>query len=86
VNEIINEKVSTVSSYNQSNGVVMPRKIKWQGRIYIINRLNYHHKIRQGRTMLHIFHVTDGNIDFRLCFNTNNLHWTLEEVCDGISS
>lgn len=86
MNEIINEKVSVICSYNRETGLVMPRKIHWQGRDYLIKKLTYCHKIRQGRTLLHVFHVTDGMMDFCLRLDTNNLHWTLEEVCDGTAN
>lgn len=83
MNEVIKEKVSIITGYDRMKGLVMPRKMRWQGRDYLFSKLTYHHKIRQGRTILHIFHVTDGSIDFRLCLDTENLHWVLEEVCDG---
>lgn len=86
MNEIINEKVSVICSYNRETGLVMPRKIHWQGRDYIINKLTYYHKVKRGKTLLHIFHATDGVMDFRLRLDTNNLHWTLEEVCDGTAN
>jgi len=81
--EQINEKISVVSCYDRRTGLVMPVKIHWQGRHYLIKKLTYYHRIRQGRLLLHIFHVTDGNMDFRLSLNSENLHWKLEEVSDG---
>lgn len=86
MNEVINEKVDIVTSYNRSNGLAMPCKMRWQGREYFFEKLTYHHKIREGRTLLHIFHVTDGTTDFRLHFDTDTLHWFLKEVCDGTPS
>lgn len=86
MNEIINERVSIIVSYDREKAVVMPRKMRWQGRDYVFTRLSYHHKIRMGRTLLHIFHVTDGATDFRLRLDTDTLHWTLEEVCDGTTA
>ncbi|MEX1052313.1 MAG: hypothetical protein WEC80_00520, partial [Patescibacteria group bacterium] len=72
-----------IASYDRKNGKVFPRKLRWQGRDYAITKLAYYHKIRQGQALYHIFHVTDGNIDFRLKLDSFNLHWTLEEVSDG---
>lgn len=86
MSEIINEKVSVVSSYNRENGVVAPRKMRWQGRDYSITQVSYHHKIRQGRKLLHIFHGTDGVLDFKLQLDTETLHWTLEEIYDAAST
>ncbi len=84
--ELINEKVSVIAVYSREEGRVMPRKIRWQGRDYLIKRLTYYHRIRHGRLLLHIFHVTDGTTDFRLSLNSETLHWTLEEVSDGTSN
>lgn len=86
INEIINEKVSVISSFNRENGVVMPKKIRWQGRDYLIQSVSYHHIVREGTKLLHIFHVTDGSSDFRLKLDTENLHWTLEEVYDAAAT
>lgn len=83
MNEKIFEKVSVISSYNTEKNKVIPYKIRWQLRDYFIKKLNYYHKVREGRSLQHIFHVTDGNLDFRLRLNSENLEWTLEEISDG---
>jgi hypothetical protein len=80
--EVINEKVSVIFSYNRETGLTMPKKLRWQGRDYSITRLSYHHCLKEGKALFHIFHVTDGHIDFRLRLNTDNLHWILEEIYD----
>lgn len=82
---LINEKVSVVTVFDHQapKNVVLPWKIKWHGRIYTVHKLGYHHTLREGRKLLHIFSVTDGNLDFRLRLDTETLHWTLEEICDG---
>jgi hypothetical protein len=59
-----------------------PKKMIWQGRTYTFTQLAYHHKQRYGRTVMHIFHLTDGSKDFRLRFDTEDLTWFLEEVYD----
>lgn len=81
--ENINERVSIITVYNREKGTVMPFKMRWQGREYVMKKLAYHHKIREGRTILHIFHVTDGTSDFKLRLNTETLIWTLEEIYAG---
>ena len=78
--QIINEKISVITVYDRQKGLTIPKKIRWQDRNYDIVRLTYHHKINEGRTICHIFHVTDGNVDFRLKFDSNSLIWVLEEV------
>lgn len=58
-------------------------KIRWRGKEYTINELAYHYKVWEGRTRMHKFAVSTGNLDFRLSYDTENLFWLLEEVSDG---
>lgn len=80
----INEKASVVTVYNHTNNTVLPWKIKWNHRVYTIRLLDFHHLIRDEETLFHIFGVTDGNIFFRLRFNTQTLQWFLEDMSEGI--
>jgi len=84
--EIINEKVSVIMTYNQRNGLVKPEKIKWQGRIHTIETIGYHHKFHEGKKLIHIFSVADRCLAFRLRFDSDTLHWTLEEISDGTAN
>ena len=81
--EKVFEKISVVSSYNQEKNNFTLYKIGWRKRDYFIKRMAYHHQVREGRNLFHIFHVTDNNLDFRIRFDTENLNWILEEVSDG---
>lgn len=82
MNEAVGEKISVISVFDAQKGNIMPRKIMWHNREYIMSKLGYHHCVREGRVLFHIFHVTDGSTAFRLSLNTETLHWTLEEVYD----
>ncbi len=86
MNEQIFEKVSMITSYNHEKNKAVPYKMRWRLRDYFIKKIAYHHTIREGRNLFHIFHVSDGNLDFRLKFDTENLDWVLEEVSDGNST
>ncbi|KKR31465.1 MAG: hypothetical protein UT63_C0069G0003 [Candidatus Gottesmanbacteria bacterium GW2011_GWC2_39_8] len=85
MNETINEKISVVTVYDQVQGLVIPKKVKWQGRVYEITKIGYHHKVKEGNKLLHIFAVSNDSIAFRLRLDTDNLHWTLEEISDGLA-
>lgn len=61
----------------------MPYKLRWNGRDYFIKKLGYHHKIKEGKTLIHIFSVSADSLAFRLRFNSDTLSWILEEVLDG---
>lgn len=82
MNENMNEKVSVIAVFNQETGLVIPKKIRWHNCDYLIKSLAYYHRVRQGKNIIHVFNVTDGNLDFRLSLNSENLHWTLEEIYD----
>jgi len=81
--EKVFEKVSIIFSYNREKNSFTIYKMGWRKRDYFIKRMAYHHKVREGRDLFHIFHVTDDNLDFRIRFDTENLEWILEEVSDG---
>ncbi len=80
------EKVSVLSVYNHQKGGFAPRKIRWKDRIYQITQVGYHHKVRLGRTMLHVFSVCNDAMAFKLHFNADTLEWVLEEVSDDESA
>jgi len=84
--ETINEKVSVITVFDSIKKVVMPRKIRWQGKEYTITKLGFHHTVREGRKLLHKFAVSTGAIDFRLSFDSETMHWLLEEVSDGLAT
>lgn len=85
MHEIINEKISVITVYDRLKGTVIPRRLKWQGRIYNIDKLNYYKPKRLGRSILHTFHVSNQSMDFLLHFDSYTLHWILVEVTDGNS-
>lgn len=84
--EKINEPISVITLYERTGAIVQPAKIKWNGRIYRITKVGFHHKTKFGQTLQHIFSVTDGKMFFRLRLDTDSLHWFLEEVSDGLAS
>ena len=86
--ETINEKVSVVTLFKASplKNEVVPYLVKWQGRNYKIKKVGFHHLIREGRNVFHIFTVSTQNLDFRLKFDTANMHWILEEITDGFAN
>ena len=76
--------VSVQLVYDHQRHTVAPRQIFWNGQAIRVAKVGIHHTIREGRTLFHIFSVTSDNLFFRLRLNTDNLHWTLEEVADGL--
>ena len=81
----INQEVSVISFYNCKKQIAQPYVISWQNTDYTVGEIGYHHTIYDGRTCHHIFELVNSeqSLWFRLNFNTENLHWRLEEVSDG---
>lgn len=78
--EPIDESVSVALLSNAQAHTVLPYSIQWRERSYKIQNVGLHHTVREGRVLLHMFSVTDGNTFFRLQFNTETLGWRLLEV------
>jgi hypothetical protein len=83
--EIIRERVSVITVYDRYTGSVMPVKVRWQGKLYYIKTLGYYHRKKEGRTLLHVFSVATSSMFFKLVCDSETLHWTLEEVSDGLT-
>jgi len=78
--QLINESVSVDLLTNHIKRRVYPWIVRWQGRMYRITQVGLHYTIREGRTLFHIFSVTDGTTFFKLQFDTETLGWKLLEV------
>ena len=83
--EKIDEEVSVVMYYSAKKKLAQPHLISWSGREYEVGSIGYHHKIRSGATLHHIYELVDktNSLWMRLNFDTDSLHWNLEVVSDG---
>lgn len=84
--EKIHERISVATSYNRDKADITIHKVKWNGRVYPISQMGYHHKTRVGRNIFHVFHVNNNALSFKLQLNTENLTWWILEVSDGNSN
>jgi hypothetical protein len=82
---VINQEVSVVSFYNSRKQQAQPYVISWNNKDFTVGKIGYHHKIYDGKVCHHIFELVNSEetVWFRLNYNTDNLHWLLEEVSDG---
>lgn len=78
--EIIDELVSVNLLFNHLKRSAMPTSLYWRGRRYTITQVGLHHMTYDGRTLLHIFSVTDGTTAFKLELNSEALLWRLLEI------
>lgn len=82
--EPISESVSVALWSNHTTKKILPYSLYWRSRRYLLTTVGFHHTVREGRVLVHIFSVTDGVNFFKLKFNTETLAWKLLEVTDGI--
>jgi len=80
MNETVNETVSVISVFNHLTNEVKPVKIQWRSRVYKVQKIGYHYKIHEGKTLYHVFTVVAETAAFKLKLDTDSLHWTLEEI------
>lgn len=80
----ISEPVSVISAYNANDRTVRPISLEWSRRTYPVLQVGLRHTYRSGTTRHHVFSVVSHQLFFRLNLNTETLHWTLEEVSDGL--
>lgn len=78
--ETINESVSVNLLSNNLKHTATPSSLYWRGRRYQVAKIGLHYITREGRTLFHIFSVTDGVTYFKLRFDTETLLWKLIEV------
>lgn len=80
----MSEEVSVSLIYDHRKHQALPEQINWRGRVYAVDKLGLHHSFRTGRVLFHVFSVLSGELFLRLVLNTENLHWQLEEINDGV--
>lgn len=80
MNITVNEKVKVVTLYDPLKQNNMPLYVHWRYKRHAITNVGYHHKVRYGRTMMHIYHVNTESVSFRLRFDSDTLIWYLESA------
>lgn len=59
-----------------------PKKMEWSGKTVIFTEQGLRHPTKKGQRMIHVFDMTDGNADYRLEFDAEQLSWTLVYIAD----
>ena len=79
--ESLDEPVSVVWYYNARTRHMQPHMLTWNLQDYLLGKIDFHHKTKQGDTLIHHFSVSDrmGQVYFKLALNTDTLQWTIEE-------
>lgn len=83
--DVVNERVEVVAAYYQHDqrSLCYPIKMKHKNTEIVFTELALRHPTAKGRRMIHVFDMTDGQIDYRLEFDAEALTWTLVATLDG---
>lgn len=88
----INKDVSIVAYYFRQGAKRLPagrqglrcfpKKMEWDSKSVVFTEQGLRHPTRQGQRMIHVFDMTDGNADYRLEFDAEQLSWKLVYIAD----
>lgn len=81
--EHIGERVAVLVLFGKQYKEVRPFKLKWHDKEYQISHVDYHHKYKDGNSLIHVFSATDGTNFFELKYNSEDLSWMLGNVSDN---
>jgi hypothetical protein len=82
----INKDVSVVAYYFKNAGARLrcfPKKIEYEGKSIVFTEMGMRHPTKKGERMIHVFDMTDGQADYRLEFDAQQLTWTLVAIADA---
>ncbi len=82
----INKAVNVVAYYFKNAGQRLkcfPKRMEYDGRRVDFTETGLVHPTKKGQRAVHVFDMTDGNADYRLEFDAQNLDWTLVYVADA---
>ena len=79
----LNERVQVICVFGSGLSSCKPVRFRRaSGREIEITEIGLCHPLAQGRRMLHVFDVTDGEADYRLEFDSERLTWHLTREGD----
>jgi len=81
----LNEQIKVVAVFGEGLNPCRPIKFKRINcREITVTEIGLRHPSMQGKRMLHIFDVTDGQADYRLEFDAERLVWHLTREADHV--
>lgn len=75
--EQINDPIEVISKFTENK--LIPLKFLWQGREFVVQKINLSYSAWEGRSKIYYFAVSDSVNYFKLRFDTESLRWTLLE-------
>ena len=81
--ELINEPIDVIAVFGKGYQDIKPYKFRWADKDYLISKIGYKHKVKEGNKIIHVFSLTDGMNFFELRFDANEVAWMLGRTWDG---
>jgi hypothetical protein len=82
---VINEEVEVVAVFSKGRKALVPKKVRWQGKVYDITECGVWNPRRKGREFHHFITAATNAICFYLDVNAETMRWTLLETSDGLA-
>jgi hypothetical protein len=81
----LNERVRVIATFGTGLNPCVPVKFRRSnGREIEITEIGLRHPTMQGKRMVHMFDVTDGQADYRLELDAEHLTWRLLLEADHV--
>jgi hypothetical protein len=82
----INKDVNIVAYYFKNSTQRLrcfPKRMEYEGKTVNFTETGLVHPTKKGQRMIHVFDMTDGNADYRLEFDAQDLSWKLIYITDN---
>ena len=83
---VLNKAVNVVAFYFKNTGQRLkcfPKRIEYDSHRVDFTETGLIHPVQKGHKLVHVFDMTDGNADYRLEFDAQNLDWKLVSIADA---
>lgn len=81
--ETINEPIDMIAIFGKGYQDIKPYKFRWGAKEFVVTKIGYMHKVKDGKKVIHIFSATDGTNFFELRFDAEDVSWLLGRTWDG---
>ena len=78
----VNESVDVISFYDKIKRTFLPLRIKWQNRVYKLQKVSHPYTLVEKGDNIWIFNMMSKTTQFILNFNPRTLQWILKGVHD----
>jgi hypothetical protein len=81
----INKDVNISAYYFHNRGRALkcyPKRMEWSGKTIEFTEAGLRHPTQKGSRTIHVFDMTDGQADYRLEFDAQELSWKLISIAD----